>query len=40
MILLDSASLQEEEYKRWSVKAKTDIDVRKPLFTEQDIEDV
>jgi len=39
VILLDSASLQEEEYKRWSVKAKTDIDVRKPLFTEQDIEE-
>nr|MBP6922268.1 MBL fold metallo-hydrolase [Candidatus Dojkabacteria bacterium] len=39
VILLDSASLQEEEYKRWSVKAKTDIEVRKPLFTEQDIEE-
>ena len=39
VILLDSANLQEEEHKRWSVKAKSEIDSRKPLFTEQDVEE-
>ena len=39
VILLDSANLQEEESKRWEVKAKVDEQVRKPLFTEQDVEE-
>ena len=38
VILLDSANLQEEESKRWEVKAKVE-EVRKPLFTEQDVEE-
>lgn len=38
VILLDSANLQEEESKRWEVKAKME-EMRKPLFTEQDVEE-
>ncbi len=39
IILLDSANLQQEESKRWEVNPRTDVEERKPLFTEQDVED-
>lgn len=39
VILLDSANLQEEEYKRWITKPRGEEEARKPLFTEQDVEE-
>ncbi len=42
IILLDSANLQEEEFKRWESNTKKDgseRESRRPLFTEQDVEE-
>lgn len=43
VVLLDSANLQKEEFERWESRPKNDVsseeaEFRKPLFTEQDVE--